>query len=117
MLKSEATWGVMAGIDADDLAQAGWGVIFAFEDEARIPAMREALAPLLDLRRHQAGDLYRDETTHPTFLYRPGEASSAWLSRNGGAPGQPVDPKATPYYLLIVGDPTKIRIVSSTCST
>jgi hypothetical protein len=107
-LTGEADYGVMANIDANDLAQTGWGVIFAFEDQGQVPAIREALAPLLDLRRGQAGALYRDEVLDPKYLYRPGEASSSWLARNGGAPGQPVDPKKTPYYLLIVGDPQKI---------
>ena len=104
----EADYGVMAGIDSNDLAQTGWGVIFAFEDRERVPAIREALAPLLELRRGQASVLYRDEVVDPKFFCRPGEASSRWLSRNGGAPGQPVDPRKTPYYLLIVGDPEKI---------
>ena len=107
-LTGEADYGTMAGIDSNDLAQTGWGVIFAFDDRERVPAIREALAPLLELRRGQAGALYRDELLDPKFFYRPGEASSRWLSRNGGAPGQPVDPKKTPYYLLIVGDPDKI---------
>ncbi len=107
LLSGEAHFGVMAGIDPNDLAQAGWGVIFAFEDEAELPALREALAPLLDLRRGQAGDRYRDETVDPKFFYRPGESMNAWRSRNGGAPG-PVDPRRLPYYLLIVGDPQRI---------
>jgi hypothetical protein len=100
-------YGVVAGVDANDLAQAGWGVIFANEDEAELPALREALAPLLDLRREQAGERYRDETINPRFFYRPGESKNAWLTRNGGAPG-PVDPRQVPYYLLIVGDPQRI---------
>lgn len=102
-----AHMGVMAGVDSNDLAQAGWGVIFAAEDEAGLPALREALAPLLSLRRAQAGDLYRDETVNPDFCYQPGESMNTWRSRNGGAPGA-VDPSRLPYYLLIVGDPQRI---------
>jgi hypothetical protein len=99
--------GVMAGIDPNDLAQAGWGVIFAQEDQAQLPALRERLAPLLNLRRQQAGDRYRDETVNADFLYQPGESMNAWRSRNHGAPGK-VDPRRLPYYLLIVGDPQRI---------
>lgn len=105
--RREADYGVMAGVDPNDIAQAGWGVIFAFEDEDKLPALREALAPLLALRRGQAGDRYRDETVDPKFFYRPGESMNAWRSRNGGAPGA-VDPRKLPYYLLIVGDPQRI---------
>jgi hypothetical protein len=106
-LRGEADYGVMAGVDPNNLAQAGWGVIFAFEDEAQLPATREALAPLLALRHEQAGERYRDATVNPKFLYRPGESKNSWLARNGGAPG-PVDPRKVPYYLLIVGDPQRI---------
>jgi hypothetical protein len=105
--RREDDYGVMAGVDPNDLAQAGWGVIFAFEDEGTLPALREALAPLLSLRRSQAGDRYRDETVDPKFFYRAGESMNTWRSRNGGAPGA-VDPRRLPYYLLIVGDPQRI---------
>jgi hypothetical protein len=99
--------GVIAGVDPNDLAQAGWGVIFAFADRERVPAIREALDPLLRLRQAQAGERYWDAGLSPTFFYRPGESKNAWLSRNGGAPGV-VDPVKVPYYLLIVGDPAAI---------
>jgi len=105
--RREDDYGVMAGVDPNDLAQAGWGVIFAFEDEGELPALREALGPLLNLRRSQAGERYRDETVDPKFFYQPGESMNAWRSRNGGAPGA-VDPRRIPYYLLIVGDPQRI---------
>ncbi len=107
MLSGETDYGVMAGIDPNDLAQAGWGVIFAFEDANELPALREALAPLFELRQAQAGERYRDPTIDAKFFYRPGESKNSWLARNGGAPG-PVDPRKVPYYLLIVGDPARI---------
>ncbi len=103
--EKEATLGPVEGIDPQDLAQTGWGVIFAFEDE-RIPAIREALKELLDLRKEQAGPLYR-EFTGPD-AYRPGESKMAFLKRHDVVPGA-VDPKrGVPYYLLIVGNPATI---------
>lgn len=111
--RSKQSWGeadgrrgTMAGVNPNNLAEAGWGVIFA-EGDPQIPAIREALGPLLRLRREQAGGLYRDGGLSPRFRYQSGDAKASWLSRNGGSPGV-VDPKKVPYYLLIVGDPTLI---------
>jgi hypothetical protein len=60
---------------------------------------------LLQLRRKQAGERYR-EYVGPD-AYRPGESKNDFLMRHGAAPG-PVDPLKVPYYLLIVGDPDTI---------
>jgi hypothetical protein len=90
------------------LADAGWGVIFPYEGpdaEPRVPAIEEALQPLLDRRRAQAGEHFR------TFAgpdgYRPGETALAFLTRHGIGAGA-VTPEKVPFYLLIVGDPEAI---------
>ena len=99
------THGVIAGIAANDLGQAGWGILTAAEDAPALPAIREALAPLLALRRQQAGDRYREYDGELACF--PGDSKNGWLGRAGGEPG-PVDPARTPYYLLILANPEKI---------
>jgi DNA/RNA endonuclease G (NUC1)/V8-like Glu-specific endopeptidase len=94
--------GVKAGVDPTRLAEAGWGVIFPFNSP---PFIRDALKPLLDHRKAQAGAYYK-EFSGPTGL-RPDEGKFAFLARNGVGPG-PVDPEKVPYYLLIVGGPPTV---------
>ena len=94
--------GVREGVDAKDLSQAGWGVIFAHDAD---PALQEALGELIGLRREQAGDrfrLYAGADGH-----RPDESKGKFLARHGAGPG-PADPNKVPYYLLIVGSPQEI---------
>lgn len=93
-------------VDPLDLGTAGWGVLFAHDADERV---RQALRPLLRLRREQAAD------KNPRFYrefwgaqgYRPGESRSRWLARTGIAPG-PADPARVPYYLMLVGGPQSI---------
>ena len=80
------TYRLGAGLDARELGQAGWGVVFAHDAD---PAVREALAPLLDLRRQQANqikELYK-EYTGPA-AWRLGSKEGAWdaaVCGRGGA--------------------------------
>ena len=51
--------------DPNDLKQAGWGVILP---AGISPDIVTALKPLLDRRKEQAGDLYKEFTEYP---FRP----------------------------------------------
>ena len=95
--------GVIEGVDAKNLAQAGWGAIFPKNVD---PAVREALQPLLDLRKSQAGDRFR--LYEGTKCWRNGESKTQFLVRNGASPSGPADPAQVPYYLLIVAGPDEI---------
>jgi hypothetical protein len=86
------------GMDLTDLGQAGWGVIFA---EGTAPDVRAALAPLLEHRRRQAGDLFK------VLDYRQGEQIRDWYHRHGIAVAT-FAPDVVPYYLLLVGPPTEL---------
>jgi len=102
------------GEDPDDLSQAGWAVVFAFarkgsEAETHQAAIREALGPLLALRRSQAArrDARRYRECVGPDAYRPGETKQQFLARMGAGPG-PVDPGKFPYYVLLVASPEEI---------
>jgi hypothetical protein len=105
--EAEVHFGVIEGVDPKNLAETGWGVIFA---EGADPAIQDALRPLLDLRRSQAEakreGLYR-EFKGPE-AYRTGETKPAFLDRHGAGGAGAVDPSKVPYYLLIVGSPEAI---------
>ncbi len=85
-----------------DLAETGWGVVFAPNLDRRV---RAALEELLDHRRSQAAryhsHYYRELT------YQDGSAFD-FLKRNGARPGMIADPDFLPYYLLLVGDPESL---------
>jgi hypothetical protein len=105
--EGKARRGLKEGLDPGKLEDAGWGVIFPGSADAE--PLREALAPLLGLRRAQAGK--RRERFYREFVgddgYREGETKVAFLARHGAGPG-PADPERVPYYLLLVGDPEAI---------
>ncbi len=95
---------VIDGVDAKDVGQAGWGVIVDSSDELVGEAL-EALQPLFELRKREAGPLYKEFLG--TDGYRKGDDKLDFLARYGAGPGR-VDPKKVPYYLLLVGSPEHI---------
>lgn len=108
-LAEYADLGVREGINATNLAEAGWGIILP----ARHPqtdAILEALKPLLEHRKQQAGDNYK-VYTHKNG-WRPNDDHRKFLHRYGGHATRPVDPQAVPYYLLLVADPEQISFES-----
>jgi hypothetical protein len=106
---TEAHLGVVELVaDPQDLGQAGWGVIFPAEmPPTELTELKEALAPLLEWRKHQAGAEYYKEYSGPEG-YRPGDTLLDWLPRHGRSPAEQADPTVVPYYLLLVGDPEVI---------
>lgn len=83
-------FGVVEGVDSANLAEAGWGVVFAHDTD---PAIRDALAPLLERRREQASaqaqnryrefgdnDVTGDHTVHPGHPVHPGQTQRSWLA-------------------------------------
>jgi hypothetical protein len=83
-----------------DLSQAGWGLVCAADED---PAVKDALSSLVAQRSAQVGDPARLKLLD----YQSGESRQRWLARHGVAAGN-IDPTRVPFYLLIVGYPTKI---------
>jgi hypothetical protein len=95
-------------VDRCDLAQAGWGVVFAAGDPG-VPAAREALGELLAHRRAQTART--DERRYQEYAgkrgYLAGESRREFLARHGAGLSI-ANPQRMPYYLLLVGDPEEI---------
>lgn len=100
---TEVTFGILGELDPNDLAHAGWGIIFGKDAD---PKIKEALEPLLEQRRSQADNLFR--VFEGANGYRPGDTAPGWLARRDVSM-QVVDPyQGVPYYLLLVGSPEVI---------
>ncbi|MDZ4820667.1 MAG: DNA/RNA non-specific endonuclease [Planctomycetota bacterium] len=102
LLKQSQSFGVRFGVAPDRVETAGWGVLAS---QATDRLILDALRPLLNHRKAQAGRFYKEFLGDNGF--RQGESKDQFLSRNGMSPG-PADPTKVPYYLLIVGDPQEI---------
>jgi hypothetical protein len=92
--------------DPSVIGDMGWAAVFPAEMHPRLrEEIKEALQPLFDLRRAQAGDRFR--LYEGGEAYRPGERKDQYLERLGVGPGL-VDPDEMPFYVLLVGTPEEI---------
>jgi hypothetical protein len=91
--------GAVDGVDTANLAQAGWCVVFAAGFD---PEVDKKLKPLLDLRKDQAGKLFR------RVEYSKPDGKRDFLKNCGAAETGPANPAQLPYYLLLVGGPEDI---------
>lgn len=105
--ENNADLNLVDDLDAEDLASTGWGVIFA---EGTSPAVREALAPLLNLRKEQATKSFEEgyREFHGSLAYRKGQSQEDFLNQWQINTNGLVDPSLMPYYLLLVGGPAEI---------
>ncbi len=92
--------GLGPGVDPADLAQVGWGIVFHKDEDPRVKA---ALAPLVEHRQRQVGK----GALTKVFEGYGGESKDPWLSDRGVSSGALV-PARVPYYLLLVGGPTRM---------
>jgi len=95
---------VIFGRDPGRLDEVGWALAAAADVD---PAVIEALTPLRDRRRSQAGNLYR-ELWGPENGVRANDNSQDFLIRHGVDANDVADPEQLPYYVLLVGGPDVI---------
>ncbi|HEY0988162.1 MAG TPA: C25 family cysteine peptidase [Kofleriaceae bacterium] len=89
--------GLPYGVTPENLARAGWAAVFS-EDALDL---RDRLQPLLDRRKQQAGDRYKE------LVYKPGESVRDFLSRHNVTLSD-ITPSRLPYHLMLVGSPKSL---------
>lgn len=92
-------FGLPMDIDATELKEAGWCIVFPSDTPA---AVRKALQPLIDLRSKQA-----PPDRCKVLQYKTGESKEEWLGKYG-AHAADIEPTRVPYYVLLVGGPESI---------
>jgi len=93
----------ISDIDPNNLAEAGWCVVFADGVDPRVKA---ALMPLIEHRQKQCGSLFK--VFEGTSGLRPGDTALSWVERQG-AGFDIVDPeRGVPLYVLLIGSPEQI---------
>ena len=97
--RSKAKLGLLPHLKADDLSQAGWGVIYPMGTP---PEVKDNLKDLLAHRKNEAGA--KVGTRFAEFELAAGDTAISFRNAHGETAGL-VDPDKLPYYLMIVGPP------------
>jgi hypothetical protein len=92
-----------AGLKADELGSAGWGVLFGASVS---DAIKAALEPLLAWREAEAGPNFR--RYDGDACCRADQSARLWVATQGGDYMVPDPRDGLPYYLLLVADPAEI---------
>jgi hypothetical protein len=106
--RSAKVLAVVPTVNANDLSEAGWGILFPHDID---PEIRKALDPLILHRKEQIKG--QSATRFKVFEASKGvrsgtQSASDWLDRQGIGLAV-VDPdNGVPYYLLLVGSPQQI---------
>jgi hypothetical protein len=99
---AQHTFGAIGDVDANDLQQSGWGILFAPGVSQEI---KDALQPLIQHRKHAAEPFVIFDGDSGVVA---GESPQAWLARKK-VRLDIVDPaNGIPYYLLLVGPPDSL---------
>ena len=102
-LQSEADphLGLPFTVRPEIVAEAGWGLLFHADEAADV---RAALTPLFEHRRARINN---DAIVKRLQDYRTGDDVASFLARHGVGQGS-VEPAKVPFYLLVVGSPSRI---------
>jgi hypothetical protein len=99
--RRDAVAGLPDGVDENNPAEAGWGIVFHEKED---PEIVDALQPLIEHRKNQIpGQRIR------VLRYRKGQNLNRWLAGCGVGSGH-IDPEKVPFYLLVIGDPEVIPL-------
>lgn len=90
------------------LGKYGWAAVFPSSPEGQ--RLREALRPLLDLRKLQVENsagpgIFREFSGKDGVS--PNEAAFSWLARHNVGPGMP-SPEKVPFFVMLIGGPEEI---------
>ena len=95
----------VSDVDPNNLAEAGWGIIFP---NGLDPAIRASLEPLIEHRRSQVGDPALFRIFDGPAGYQDGDTVRSWLDRFSVGLAT-VDPSlGVPLYLALAGTPEQI---------
>ena len=97
-LKTRAFPALPLGVRPEDVDRSGWTVVFHRDEDI---AVRAALEPLITYRQE------RIEKRVAPLTYYPDDSVEGWLGNLGVGWGN-IAPEKVPYYLLIVGAPSRI---------